>query len=666
MDLIIRRTVQADFPDNKPEYSFDEEVLKWISRNCPDWNKVDIRKTYMIPPTFPDLIKKKDKRGQLAEKDVFDILEEFGDKTGQPMFVVHSHEFLECMLNFKNGILNLDLWHGETDFVILHRTLGVIFFQVKAAIKTAHKYGDAKMQLDKDWMAMTRSLKRLCLEDRLRTTVEAELKMCQGFVVMPNCPRDSAQGKDGCFKEDIQSVADFEEWWQKNVHRTGVGKFSKDMYELMALRFVGARVITESCLLKDVIDKTHKRIVILWTMDQLSIMTQSVPKQYIMGPAGSGKTLLLLKKAKEVAGNLKANERILIMCFNRPLKLYLDAEFQDFQQVDVQTFVSILMKIKGPDWEGLPVNDHQKSKLVFDCFQKLSNSYMRKRYQHVFVDEGQDMYGTWVDLVNLLHDDVVGSNEERRYRWVFFDNNQSVHFGSQNYIPQEAIDNAKQMNRIVRNTVNIFECSRKFLSPDVQRATELDHTIFGKQVKWIESLPTSADHISPSDVLKKAAELVIQEIADLDSKSVERSDIVVLTKDVKERDEVHKIFKNGYNIPTHDAEDAILSQNKPAITVAEDAILSQNKPAITVDSIRRFKGLEKKVVILFDPPIDEESNIMMDLNYVAMSRCFCYLVIVTSQEKKQKFVEKSARQEPLIRKRKQKSEKFSPKNLRKV
>ncbi|KAI8509306.1 hypothetical protein Bbelb_131540 [Branchiostoma belcheri] len=314
-------------------------------------------------------------------------------------------------------------------------------------------------------MAMTRSLKRLCLEDRLGTTVEAELKKCQGFVVMPNCPRDSAQGKDGCFKEDIQSVADFEEWWQKNVHRTGVGKFSEDMYELMALRFVGARVITESCLLKDVIDKTHKRIVILWTMDQLSIMTQSVPKQYIMGPAGSGKTLLLLKKAKEVAGNLKANERILIMCFNKPLELYLDAEFQDFQQLQ-------------------------------------SNSYMRKRYQHVFVDEGQDMYGMWVDLVKLLHDDVVGSNEERRY----------------------------------------------------------------------------------SDVLKKAAELVIQEIADLDK-------------------------------------DAILSQNEPAITVAEDAILSQNKPAITVDSIRRFKGLEKKVVILFDPPIDEESNIMMDLNYVAMQ---CY------------------------------------------
>ncbi|XP_078655737.1 uncharacterized protein LOC144902295 [Branchiostoma floridae x Branchiostoma belcheri] len=666
MDLLIQRTPQEDLSsDNKPQYSFDE-ALNWVSRSCPDWNKADIRKTYMIPPTFPD-INKKDERGQLSEKHVFDILEEFGNKTEQSMLIVHSHKFSELIQTFEKGVVKKFNWywrHGETDFVIIHRTLGVIFFQVKAGIRTWNRYGPATKQLGNDMEAMTRSLKRLCLEER-GTTVDAELEKCQGFVVMPNCPRDNAQGKDGCFREDIQSVADFEKWWQKNVHRTGrVPEFSEEMYKLMATRFVGPRVITESCQLKDVIDKTHKTIIKIWTKDQLSIMTQNEQKQYIAGPAGSGKTMLLLDKAQEVAGNLKDNERILIMCFNKPLSLYLDTMVNNFpnaEQVVVRTFVSQLKKIKGSDWKGLPKKESEKLELVSDCVQKLdlmqSNSDLGMRnsykYEHVFVDEGQDMYGRWVDLVKLLHDDVVGSNEERRYRWVFFDSNQSVHFGSQNSLPQEIIDSAKPMNRIVRNTRNIFECSQKFLSPEVQRAAELDHSIVGKQVKWIDSLPTVTHQVSPSDVLRKGAELVIQEIVDLESESVQRSDIVVLTKDVVERNEVCEkleLYRDEFNILIQDA---------------QEAILSPNTSAIIVDSIRRFKGLERKVVILFDPPIDEEGSVKRDLNYVAMSRCFCYLVIVTSQDKKQKYDEKFAPKESPSRKRKQKSGKFSQKKPRK-
>ncbi|KAI8492179.1 hypothetical protein Bbelb_300760 [Branchiostoma belcheri] len=428
MDLIIRRTAQIDLSDNEPQQNSDDIVSEWIDSNCPDWNKADTRKTYVIPPTFPDINKKMDERGQLTEKHVFDILEEFGDKTGQPMIVIHSYKFSELIQNFEKGILKFDFCHGETDFVIVHRTLGVIFLQVKAAIKTAHKYGDAKKQLDKDWMAMTRSLRRLCLEDRLGTTVEAELAKCQGFVVMPNCPKDKALGKEGCFREDIQSVADFEKWWQENVHRTGVAEFSDDMYKLMAIRFVHARISTESCLLKDVIDETQRRIM-LWTEDQLKIMTEDVPKQYIAGPAGSGKTLLLLKKAKQVAGKLKANERILIMCFNKPLKCFFEAEFRNFPtagQIEVRTFVKILQEITGTRY--LPEYDDEKFELVLDCIQNLyrmqSNPDLRMRnrykYEHVFVDEGQDMYGMWMNLVNHMHDDDDVSNEEKRYKYRSF------------------------------------------------------------------------------------------------------------------------------------------------------------------------------------------------------------------------------------------------------
>eukprot|EP00058_Branchiostoma_floridae_P018765 XP_002604254.1 hypothetical protein BRAFLDRAFT_73396 [Branchiostoma floridae] len=395
-----------------------------------------------------------DNKGDLAEKDVFDMLENFGNKTQQPMFVVHSHKFHELLQNLEKGsVKNDDLYwcRGETDFVIIHRTLGVIFLQVKAATKTARKYVEAKDQLDKDLMALTCSLKRLSISDvdkkegkKIEQNVEREIQKYPGFVVMPNCSKDKAGGRIGCFREDLVSMEQFEKWWDENVQNKRRGDFCQDMYKLMAIWFVGPRVIKEPCLIKDVVDSTHKRLIKL-TADQLSIMTQDVPKQDIMGPAGSGKTWLLVAKAKQLAG------------------------------------------------------------------------------------------------------------------------------------------------------------------------AELAHGIVGLPVKWIDSLPAHLFHC-----LEEGVELVVEEIVDLHRESVKMSDIVVLTNDRAESEDVCAVFWYSHSIPTQNAEEAILH---PDIS------------AITVDSIRRFKGLESKVVILLDPPLDEEEN--MDLNYVAMSRCFCLLIIVTTQEKKQ-------------------------------
>ncbi|XP_035686399.1 uncharacterized protein LOC118422759 [Branchiostoma floridae] len=619
--LFIQNTAQPDLTsETKPGCSFDEEISHWIDKNCPGWNHPNVRKTFMIPPTFPDM--QPDNKGDLAEKDVFDMLENFGNKTQQPMFVVHSHKFHELLQNLEKGsVKNDDLYwcRGETDFVIIHRTLGVIFLQVKAATKTARKYVEAKDQLDKDLMALTCSLKRLSISDvdkkegkKIEQNVEREIQKYPGFVVMPNCSKDKAGGRIGCFREDLVSMEQFEKWWDENVQNKRRGDFCQDMYKLMAIWFVGPRVIKEPCLIKDVVDSTHKRLIKL-TADQLSIMTQDVPKQDIMGPAGSGKTWLLVAKAKQLAGKLKQNERILIMCFNKPLSLYLEKTFQEFpkSKVVVKTFVSILRKIIGKEIDVGALYDNEKKKLVCDCVQKLMlyrDPTHRYMYEHVFVDEGQDMYGIWMELVNLMHAD---SDEDRRYRWVFFDNNQSVHFGTEYSIPQRVRNNAKLMNRVVRNTFNIFQCSHKLLSPSV--GAELAHGIVGLPVKWIDSLPAHLFHC-----LEEGVELVVEEIVDLHRESVKMSDIVVLTNDRAESEDVCAVFWYSHSIPTQNAEEAILH---PDIS------------AITVDSIRRFKGLESKVVILLDPPLDEEEN--MDLNYVAMSRCFCLLIIVTTQEKKQ-------------------------------
>lgn len=57
---------------------------------------------------------------------------------------------------------------------------------------------------------------------------------------------------------------------------------------------------------------------------------------------------------------------------------------------------------------------------------------------------------------------------------------------------------------------------------------------------------------------------------------------------------------------------------------------------VVVESIWRFKGLEAKVVILYNPRYyfdkDRTENNVRELLYTAVSRCFCYLIIVTTEE----------------------------------
>ena len=61
--------------------------------------------------------------------------------------------------------------------------------------------------------------------------------------------------------------------------------------------------------------------------------------------------------------------------------------------------------------------------------------------------------------------------------------------------------------------------------------------------------------------------------------------------------------------------------------------LYENK--VVVESIRRFKGLESKVVVLYNPPFFQDINWSVKkvkkLLYTAVSRCFCYLVVITTK-----------------------------------
>lgn len=207
---------QSDLADDGKR-EWDSEIKKSLDDEYPDWRNPET--THMIP----DELHKQGNAGEMAEKIIFDLLKSFGAKRNEPMFVVHSFNFRERILEAKNNFLSSKKWNiGEHDFVVVHRRAGFVFLQVKASVKTAKAYGMAEKQLDKDRGAMKFYLQEVGIPKAKISTrdVDKLFSRFPGFVTIPNCPRPDSSAStyaNGIFQEDCTSVEAFSHWWDRSI-----------------------------------------------------------------------------------------------------------------------------------------------------------------------------------------------------------------------------------------------------------------------------------------------------------------------------------------------------------------------------------------------------------------------------------------------------------------
>ena len=97
-------------------------------------------------------------------------------------------------------------------------------------------------------------------------------------------------------------------------------------------------------------------------------------------------------------------------------------------------------------------------------------------------------------------------------------------------------------------------------------------------INWDDSLKSEATCISSEQVIVKHLEYLKQN-------GVQSKDICILLRDA--------------NKQTLDLNLAVEIQN------AEELWTNPENNKVVVESIRRFKGFQSKVVILYDPPFDE-------------------------------------------------------------
>ena len=225
---------QKDLADDGTRV-YDDVIRSRLDQEYDDWR--DPKRTYMVPPSFKGLSNDTDVGGK-AEEKFYNLLQEQGQNNNEPMFVAHSVRFSEHVPG--NG-RDRSWVMGESDFVVIHRIHGPIFFQVKAT-KTGKNYKEAEDQIYKDKVALENSFKRDVKENMSTRKAAEPFKNCPGFVVMPNCPRSrlSVRIEDNVlFQDDCSSSEAFSSWWNEKIESAEHPRLDQKAFEFLVMRQVG-------------------------------------------------------------------------------------------------------------------------------------------------------------------------------------------------------------------------------------------------------------------------------------------------------------------------------------------------------------------------------------------------------------------------------------------
>jgi hypothetical protein len=361
-----------------------------------------------------------------------------------------------------------------------------------------------------------------------------------------------------------------------------------------------ARVATTRALMSARIRSEDARRIEL-TERQAGVLDMLRRQRRVMiaGGAGTGKTLLAREKAVRLANE---GMRTLLVCFNRGLADHLREQCADVAGLDVATFHQVCHRWieraraeTGEDaladaWREHPnANEHDQVMPL-----ALANAIcgLGPLYDAVVVDEAQDFGDEyWMPIEMLLND------LEASMLYVFLDENQDVYLRSgQIPIPGEPL----VLDRNCRTSAAI-------------------HRAAYRHYRGSEVLPSDIEGVAVETVFAAGVDRQARSVAALITR-------LVAEERVAPHDIAVLICDSGARIS---CEKALSTLPIPAVATL-GRLEDYREGSLTVDTVRRFKGLERSVVILWgfeetDPDRDRETI------YVGMSRATSALYLIGSR-----------------------------------
>ncbi len=331
----------------------------------------------------------------------------------------------------------------------------------------------------------------------------------------------------------------------------------------------------------------------------------------VIGGAGTGKSLLAAEKARRLA---KEGFRTLLVCFNAPLAAMLGDEVEAVAEstglLETKTFHQLcedLGREAGVLGERpVPVPqawwDETLPRALDDAIAALG-----PRYHAIVVDEGQDFTDEWLLSLESL---LFGGKEDVLY--VFHDPAQAIYREDKVAglgLPEIVLD------QNCRNAQPIHDVVRRFAG---EGHAELAMRSDGRAPELIEAE-------TPEDTVR-ALRTVLHRLRF--EEEVRPWDIAVLTGTRLEVSAVWAVPGRRYGNeilgnPAVDDAGHHLGQAAHLVPPLPDDV-------ILCETIRRFKGLERPVIILVELPEDDPAKLDR-LLYIGASRARQHLVVIGSR-----------------------------------
>jgi UvrD-like helicase C-terminal domain/AAA domain/Nuclease-related domain len=523
---------------------------------------------------------------------------------------------------------------GEADVVIGDPNRGILVIEVKA--------GEIRRDHHGTWWAGSNRLTRSPFEQAgdSRRSLVRKLQELPGWpagldptagqaVAFPGVELDSMRNRLGLLGPDVDTglIADQSMFIDTEAGRNELTAFVDRAFELWSgsantqppgKTAIDLLIATMSSpfeitpMLRNEIAEGESKVVEL-TAEQFSLLhtLRSIRRASIIGGAGTGKTMIAAEKARRLA---REGFRTLLVCFNSPLAGMLADEVaktaDETGLLEVKTFHQLCEDlgreagILGPRPAPAPQSWFSETlpRALDDAIAKLG-----PRYHAIVVDEGQDFDAGWLlSLEGLL----FGGREDVLY--VFHDPAQAL-FREDSVsglgLPQFPL----AIN--CRNAQPIHALIQRFAGEGLSaEALRQD----GRRPELIEADGPQA--------MIKALRTVLHQIRV--NEGVKPWDIAVLTGARLEDSPV-------WHVPGRQFGNEVLGN--PAVDDAGRSLgAAQEVPElpsdmILCDTIRRFKGLERPVIILIE--LNSTDAKMLDrLLYVGGSRARQHLVVIGSAD----------------------------------
>jgi len=425
-------------------------------------------------------------------------------------------------------------------------------------------------------------------------------------------------GKDSLNKQNLDSL--LSKFWMNRKSRY----FDDDLYKSF-YRY-----------LKSPIHQIEEGKEINYTKEQKELIrSEKRPRRKIKGVAGSGKTLVLAKRA--VNAHIRTQSKVLILTYNLSLKNYIHDRISDVRE---EFYWSSFYITNYHQFFKTQANNYNLEIENLSAWQDIKFFESKKdsilKYDVVLIDEIQDYLQSWVDIITkyFTHDEtefvVFGDEKQNIYNRELDENNEPV-------VRTIAGKWNKSMNTSHRFSSNIGNIALKFQKEIFKQKYTAD------DVKFMAQLDFKRRIIEYHYFSSFNTNLILKEVYNLlERNSIHSSDAGILSSKVDLLRDLDHLIRTKKNENTSTTFESLEEYEKIQLNQKEIEKLRRFKKnhfwmktgTVKLSTIHSFKGWEiDSLFLLIDNDKNEDRESNSELIYTALTRAKCNLIIFNLNNK---------------------------------